>query len=350
MDTSNLGANAGQYFEMGQRAGGRLSGVGSALKVLVDTLNQDKALKQEMSMAKEKIGLEGAEQERLYGIKAKIDEENKSELEKVIEKGQVADSISKIGAINGDVSPYRDIFSPKQTSALGSPLIVKAEPSDEAQYIPQSYDLTPFGEKKYKDFKRIPTEEEKEQARYDKSTEQGALAAEKLARLSEAKLNRFIPLRKEIEKNWKSTIPYRATDGSPTSGIVKTFGMPLPGLWDISKKWLQVTDAQRKDKAYTDFIGGLRGRLARTLGEDVGNLSEYEQRAVLATVPTLFDTLETGLLKLGSLDSLIEEIKLERQNSKKGISLKRKVQETEPEETSDENMKINQMLDQLGAE
>jgi hypothetical protein len=65
MNTQNLGSNAGTFFEMGQRAGGRGAGVGSALKVLVDSLQQDKAIKQELDSKKELISYE-KEQDAKY--------------------------------------------------------------------------------------------------------------------------------------------------------------------------------------------------------------------------------------------------------------------------------------------
>jgi hypothetical protein len=101
MDTHNLGANAGQWFEMGQRAGGRTAGVGSALKVLVDTLKEDRAIKAELEGKKELISAEEASKGRLL--------EKEYDLKKPYEQQK---SLSKnlLGVTSG-ILPLETLFS-----------------------------------------------------------------------------------------------------------------------------------------------------------------------------------------------------------------------------------------------
>ncbi len=153
MDTQNLGANAGQWFEMGQRAGGRTAGVGSALKVLVDTLKEDKAIKAE---------LEG--QKTLIDYKAKAEKENRSPLEDVVERGKIAtaakaaydaglDPNTALGIDVSSVLGGKETTTPSQiitTPSLGSGE-VKAPAKDIMEgyeEVPIGVTETPFGSKR----------------------------------------------------------------------------------------------------------------------------------------------------------------------------------------------------------
>jgi len=118
------------------------------------------------------------------------------------------------------------------------------------------------------------------------------------------KAERLKTVGKTIEKQWLNTSPYRGA-------ITKTGLVPALGMWDIIKKGAGATDAQRRDQAYASFISGVRAQLARGMG-DVGNLSEYEQRAVIQLVPTFMDSYESGMLKLGQLAQLVDDIKTTR--------------------------------------
>jgi hypothetical protein len=118
------------------------------------------------------------------------------------------------------------------------------------------------------------------------------------------KAERLKTVGQSIEKSWLKTSPYKGA-------ITKTGLVPVLGMWDIVKKGAGATSAQRQDQAYASFISGVRAQLARGMG-DVGNLSEYEQRAVIQLVPSLMDSLESGQLKLGQLAQLVEDIKTTR--------------------------------------
>ena len=118
------------------------------------------------------------------------------------------------------------------------------------------------------------------------------------------KAERLKTVGKSIETSWLKTSPYKGA-------ITKTGLVPVLGMWDVVKKGAGATSAQRQDQAYASFVSGIRAQLARGMG-DVGNLSEYEQRAVVQLVPSLLDSYESGQLKLGQLAQLVEDIKTTR--------------------------------------
>jgi len=124
------------------------------------------------------------------------------------------------------------------------------------------------------------------------------------------KSERLNTVMKTIEKQWLKTSPYKGA-------ITKTGLVPILGLWDIIKKGVGATEAQQNDQAYANFISGIRAQLARGMG-DVGNLSEYEQRAVVQLAPTLMDSYESGQKKIGQMAEFIEDIRTTRR--KEGIS------------------------------
>lgn len=70
---------------------------------------------------------------------------------------------------------------------------------------------------------------------------------------------------------------------------------------------LQITENQRQDKAYADFIKGMRVQLARALSE-VGNLSEPEQKAAMDLVPSLLDDPRTAAIKIKQLRNLVLKV------------------------------------------
>ncbi len=123
------------------------------------------------------------------------------------------------------------------------------------------------------------------------------------------KSERLNTVMQTIEKQWLKTSPYRGA-------ITKTGLVPILGAWDIIKKGAGATEAQQNDQAYANFISGIRAQLARGMG-DVGNLSEYEQRAVIQLAPTLMDSYESGQKKIGQMAQFIEDIRTTRQKSGK---------------------------------
>lgn len=141
MDTHNLGAGAGTFFEMGQRGGGRLSGVGQSLKVLVDTLKEDKALRSEIEGQKE-----------ILGYKAKLEKENRSPLEDIVDLNKVLSLIETgdklgldmTGVLKGGRLPSQGITTEGQDiTGLGSPQVVPVK----AQ-VDEGYEIVPSGELK----------------------------------------------------------------------------------------------------------------------------------------------------------------------------------------------------------
>lgn len=123
------------------------------------------------------------------------------------------------------------------------------------------------------------------------------------------KSERLNTVMQTIEKQWLKTSPYKGA-------ITKTGLVPILGAWDIIKKGVGATEAQQNDQAYANFISGIRAQLARGMG-DVGNLSEYEQRAVIQLAPTLLDSYESGQKKIGQMAEFINDIRTTRQ--KKGV-------------------------------
>jgi hypothetical protein len=141
-------------------------------------------------------------------------------------------------------------------------------------------------------------------------TEQAQIAQQKENEVALGKATRLETVGKTMEKEWLNTSPYKGK-------ITGTGLVPALGLWDVVKKGLGATDAQRQDQAYSDFVQGVRAQLARGMG-DVGNLSEYEQRAVIRLLPTLFDSYESGKLKLQKLFGMVNDLRSVRQ--KQGFS------------------------------
>jgi hypothetical protein len=137
-----------------------------------------------------------------------------------------------------------------------------------------------------------------------KISEQSKIAQAKENETAIGKAERLATVGQTIGTQWLKTSPYKGA-------ITKTGLVPALGMWDIIKKGAGATDAQRRDQVYASFISGVRAQLARGMG-DVGNLSEYEQRAVIQLVPNLMDSYESGQLKLGQLAQLVEDIKTTR--------------------------------------
>jgi len=133
---------------------------------------------------------------------------------------------------------------------------------------------------------------------------QSDIAVQKENEVAISKSQRLKTVGKTIENAWLKTTPYKGA-------ITKTGLVSVLGAWDVVKKGVGATDAQRQDQAYASFVQGVRAQLARGMG-DVGNLSEYEQRAVVQLVPSLMDSYESGRLKLGQLAQLVEDIKTTR--------------------------------------
>lgn len=150
---------------------------------------------------------------------------------------------------------------------------------------------------------RQPTEQEFQQAQQRKVEEQSALAAGKETSVNISKVQRLETIGRRIEKEWLTTSPYSRKNLSIKVGL-----MPLLGAWDVVKSNLQATPAQENDKAYRNFVNLIRAQLARGMG-DVGNLSEYEQAAVVGGIPTLMDTKETGIKKLQKIFRLVQDIR-----------------------------------------
>jgi hypothetical protein len=148
-----------------------------------------------------------------------------------------------------------------------------------------------------------------EQAKQSARTNfEGMIAASKERETAISKAGRLEIVGNRIKDEWLKTSPYKGF-------ITKTGLVPVLGAWDIVKKGIGATDAQRQDQAYADFIQGVRAQLARGMG-DVGNLSEYEQKAVVRLVPNLMDSYELGMEKIGKLARLVDDIRSTRGGGK----------------------------------
>jgi hypothetical protein len=139
---------------------------------------------------------------------------------------------------------------------------------------------------------------------------QAKAAQAKEAQLMIGKANRLEDIGNTVKDEWLKTSPYKGF-------ITKTGLVPLLGTWDIIKKGFGATESQRQDQVYADFVKGIRAQLARGMG-DVGNLSEYEQKAVLDLLPRLTDSYELGVKRFEQLGALTETIRKQRQ--KQGYS------------------------------
>ena len=135
MDTHNLGANAGQWFEMGQRAGGRTAGVGSALKVLVDTLKEDRAIKAELEGKKELIDYT-AEAENKYKDPAETYAKKLAILnaESGVEKNRFDLGLPPLGLVE------------QPNAGLGTPDIAPVK--SQISQLDEGYEMVPSGDVK----------------------------------------------------------------------------------------------------------------------------------------------------------------------------------------------------------
>lgn len=117
-------------------------------------------------------------------------------------------------------------------------------------------------------------------------------AAEKDRQLNIGKVSRLTNLVDLIETEYTKT-------KTPTglSGILRR---PL----ETFTRGIQITENQRQDKAYGEFIKGMRVQLARALAE-VGALSEPEQKAALDLVPDLLTDPRTAAIKFKQLRDLV---------------------------------------------
>lgn len=220
-----------------------------------------------------------------------------------IQKAELASKLKAMSDLGVDISPYAGIFGggqaspqvPQQFSQGGQPIDVQARglPVGDEELTPTQYDVNPLtGQLRPKEFKNLTAE-----ARGD-----AIKASEKEKVTNISKLNRLNTIVDSIAGEWQKTTP----PGSKT----RAFPVIGRGLGMLSRVGasLQATPGQREDSAYLSFVKGIRAQLARSLG-DVGNLSEFEQKAVLDLIPGIADDYETGLNKIQKLKTLIANIK-----------------------------------------
>ena len=158
------------------------------------------------------------------------------------------------------------------------------------------------------------TDEEMQKETDQKANEQSTIAMEKERQLNTSKVSRLSGISDAVEKQWLTT--------SPRSGVETKFGLtPVLGAMDVLTSNLQANEGQQNDKAYLDFVKGMRAQLARAMG-DVGNLSEPEQKAAMNLVPSLLDSKATGQKKLKNLRDFIGTI--QETSAKKNTSAYKK--------------------------
>ena len=120
-----------------------------------------------------------------------------------------------------------------------------------------------------------------------------------------------------IESMWLKTNPREK--GS--------LALPVFGAMDWLKAQTQETEEDINTKAYIDLVNATRALPARAFG-DVGNLSEYEQKAVKGGLASaIFDIKKTGKLKFDNLRKIVADIKKAR---KQGMKLEEYQTKTVP--------------------
>jgi hypothetical protein len=182
-----------------------------------------------------------------------------------------------------DPKNYLDPLVSKQTPSLNDIQLKQAQQASDL--IPTSFNQ--FGEAtKYESISAT-----KKQGEIAASVE-AEKASEKEKQVNATKVGRLSNLIDVIEKKYDET---------------KTPSNPILRAGETFSRNLQLTNNQRTDKAYADFLGGVRAQLARAMG-DVGNLSEYEQKAVMELVPTLLDDPKTAKIKIKNLRDFIKQV------------------------------------------
>lgn len=167
--------------------------------------------------------------------------------------------------------------------------------------------------------KRKKTEKEFGEETQREAQKAATIGAEKEKQLNISKITRLGDITNIIEQKFLETNPHPGVLG------------PILGMLDVWASNLQATKGQQTDKAYRDFIKGMRAQLARGMGE-VGNLSEPEQKAAMDLMPSLLDSKETGLKKLENLRGLIRSIT--NRTGKQQTSLQSFVSEAEAEKAN----------------
>ena len=120
-------------------------------------------------------------------------------------------------------------------------------------------------------------------------------ASEKDRQLNIGKISRLTNLVDLVEAEYAKT----KTPG----GIFGILRRPV----ETFSRGIQATENQRQDKAYGDFVKGIRVQIARAMSE-VGNLSEPEQKAAMDLVPSLLDDPRTAEIKLKQLRDLVAKV------------------------------------------
>ncbi len=201
------------------------------------------------------------------------------------------------------------------------------------QQRPQAKRTSPFRPKSFSaggvSFERIKSREEEDAEIELKARAQAATSTEKSRQLNVSKISRLTNIIDTIEKKFKET----KTPGG-LGGVVRR-------PFEIAAKGLQLTENQRVDTAYRDFVAGIRAQLARAMG-DVGNLSETEQKAAMALVPTLWDDPDTAQKKITNLRDFVKQVQVAAEQARPGRKKKKQGKETN---TDDE---YNRYLQAIG--
>lgn len=272
-----------------------LSGIGAATQVLNGFLADQEKQKTQKKVAE-------ALKSGKYKVKQTINPvtgetiiqlEDRNILEDLIEAGKAAQAQQQIYEAGG---PKPSLYGGGQPQTQEQPLNLPTEQGNVNVGGQEMPDAVPKG---WDEYGRV------EGWKPNPVTEQAQIAQQKENEVALGKASRLETVGKTMEREWLKTSPYKGT-------ITKTGLVPVLGLWDIVKKGIGATDAQRQDQAYSDFVQGVRAQLARGMG-DVGNLSEYEQRAVIRLLPTLFDSYESGKLKLQKLFGMVDDLRKTRQ-------------------------------------
>jgi len=111
-----------------------------------------------------------------------------------------------------------------------------------------------------------------------------------------------------LEKDWLATTPPKAGMlGIGESGLMP---QPIHGISQRIGSEFQFTRNQRADRVYVRRVKALQSRLAKgVIGQDVGNLSVYEQAAAQGGVAGLSDTYETGKQMFEKARQMVVEMK-----------------------------------------
>lgn len=181
--------------------------------------------------------------------------------------------------------PKISIMSPKEKAEMGLMEDIKNDPGFRRKSVSAGGQT----------FERVPTPEEKEIEVQDEAYKKAIVKSEEEKVTNATKVGRLSNLVDLVEKKFAET---KTPQG--VGGFIKR---PVENLL----MGAQLTENQRTDKAYVNFVEGLKAQLARAMGE-VGNLSETEQKSAIRLIPNTWDDPRTAAKKIQTLREFVTQI------------------------------------------